>query len=216
VPSGNADTKKAEPAPTTKKSEETKKPPPAQGAALAAPESRRTPDVIFVPTPPESVDTMLAMAAPRAGERLVDLGCGDGRIVVAAAERYGCRAIGYDIDPRRIAEAHQRIATAGVGALAEVHRRDLFDVELSNADVVTLYLLPQLNAKLTPQLLALRPGARVVSHDFPIEGVLPDRVVQDYLPRLNLYKTYFLFTAPLRLQRAAVRHEWAESARLAG
>jgi len=90
----------------------------------------------------------------------------------------------------------------------------MFGADLSGADVVTLYLLPQLNVKLIPQLQKLRPGARVVSHDFAIAGVIPDRVVQDYLPRLNLYKTYFLFTAPLRLQPEPARHEWAESARL--
>lgn len=95
-----------------------------------------------------------------------------------------------------------------------VEQADLFSVDLSGADIVTLYLLPQLNGRLVPQLQALRPGARVVSHDFAIAGVVPDRVVQEYLPRLDLYKTYFLFTAPLRLQPAAVRHEWAESARL--
>jgi hypothetical protein len=90
----------------------------------------------------------------------------------------------------------------------------LFGVDLAGADIVALYLLPQLNVKLLPQLLSLRPGARVVSHDFAIAGVVPDRVVQDYLPRLNQYKTYFLFTAPLRLQPQGVRHQWAESARM--
>jgi predicted O-methyltransferase YrrM len=181
--------------------------------ALTVEAEPRQPDVVFVPTPPEAIDTMLTLAAPRRGETLLDLGCGDGRIVVAAALRSGCRAIGYDIDPRRVAEARARIAAAGVRDLARVEQRDLFEVDLGAADVVTLYLLPTLNAKLIPQLQRLRPGARIVSHDFAIAGVTPDRVVQDYLPRLGMMKTYFLFTAPLRLDDTPV-HQWRESARL--
>jgi predicted O-methyltransferase YrrM len=172
------------------------------------------PDVVFVPSPPEVIDAMLALAAVRPNDLIYDLGCGDGRIVIAAAQRYRCRAVGIDIDPQRIEEARSRIAAAGVGQRVRVEQRDLFTVDLSGADVVTLYLLPQLNIKLIPQLKTLRPGARVVSHDFAIAGVIPDRVVQDYLPRLNLYKTYFLFTAPLRLQGGPVPHEWAESSRV--
>ena len=183
-------------------------------AALGEEQAARQPDVAFVPTPPESVEAMLALATPRPGETLVDLGCGDGRMLVAAAERYGCRGVGYDIEPRCLQEARARVAAAGVGDRVRFEQRDLFTVDLSDADIVTLYLLPQLNAKLIPQLQTLRPGARVVSHDFAISGVTPDRVVQDYLPRLELFKTYFLFTAPLRLQPTPVRHEWAESARL--
>ncbi|MBR0692734.1 methyltransferase domain-containing protein [Bradyrhizobium lablabi] len=185
----------------------------AKAQALAAQDAAREPDVVFVPTQPEAIDTMLTLAAPRRGETLIDLGCGDGRIVVAAALRSGCRAIGYDIDPQRVAEARARIAAAGVGDVARVEQRDLFAVDLSQADVVTLYLLPQLNVKLIPQLLRLRPGARVVSHDFAIAGVSPDRVVQDYLPRTGMLKTYFLFTAPLRLHGAPV-HQWRESAHM--
>ena len=184
---------------------------PVKAAAL---EATRQPDVPFVPTPPESVEAMLALATPRPGEVLVDLGCGDARIVVAAAKRYGCRGVGYDIEPQRIRDARARIAAAGVGDRVRVEQRDLFTVDLSGTDIVTLYLLPDLNVKLIPQLQTLRPGARVVSHDFAIAGVIPDRVVQDYLPRLNLYKTYFLFTVPLRPQAAPVKHEWAESAQL--
>jgi SAM-dependent methyltransferase len=206
---------KSEPEKTEpKKTEPAKVKTPATAAALEAAGAAHQPDVVFVPTPPESVEALLALATPRRGETLVDLGCGDGRILVAAAQRYGCRAFGYDIDPQRVVEARARIAAAGVGDRVRVEQGDLFSVDLSGADIVTLYLLPQLNAKLIPQLRALRSGARIVSHDFAIAGVIPDRVVQDYLPRLNLYKTYFLFTAPLRLQPAAVRHEWAESARL--
>jgi len=167
-----------------------------------------------VPTPDESVEALLSLAAPRRGETLVDLGCGDARILVAAAQRYGCCCIGYDIDPQRVQEARERISAARMDHRVWVEQGDLFSVDLAGADIVALYLLPHLNVKLLPQLMALHPGARVVSHDFAIAGVIPDRVVQDYLPRLNQYKTYFLYNAPLRLQPQAVKHEWAESARM--
>jgi ribosomal protein L11 methylase PrmA len=154
------------------------------------------------------------LAEPQPGETLVDLGCGDARILIAAAERYGCRGVGYDIDPQRIKEARAAIAAAGVGERVRVEQRDMFTADLTDVDIVIVYLLPHLNEKLIPLLNTLRPGARVVSHDFAIAGAIPDRVVQDYLPRLNLYKTYFIFTAPLRPRSAPVRHEWVESARL--
>jgi predicted O-methyltransferase YrrM len=187
---------------------------PVKAAALEEETAARKPDVVFAPTPPESVEALLALASPQRGETLVDLGCGDGRVLVAAARHYGCRGVGYDLDPQRIEEARANITAAGVGDRVRVEQRDLFTVDLSGADIVTLYLLPQLNVELIPQLQALRPGARVVSHDFAVSGAIPDRVVQDYLPRLNMFKTYFLFTAPLRLQPALGRHEWVESARM--
>lgn len=206
--------KKKDEAPAAKKTDGDPAKPAAKAVSLGADAIEVRPDVVFIPTPPESVDAVLSLAAPRAGETLVDLGCGDGRILVAAAQRYGCRALGYDIDPQRVREARERIAAAGMGSRVQVEQRDLFDIDLSAADIVVLYLLPQLNARLLPQLQRLRPGARVLSHDFEIPGVEPDRVMQDYLPRLGLYKTYFLFHAPLRSVAAPARHEWAESARL--
>ncbi|WP_349604985.1 methyltransferase domain-containing protein [Cupriavidus sp. DF5525] len=211
--------KKKEEAPVAKKKDgDPAKADPAKGtvkaAALEADNKDVRPDVVFIPTPPESVDAILALASPRPGETLVDLGCGDGRILVAAAQRYGCIALGYDVDPQRVREAHERIEAAGLGSRVQVEQRDLFGIDLGTADIVVLYLLPQLNGRLIPQLQRLRPGARVVSHDFEIPGMEPDRVVQDYLPRLGLYKTYFLFRAPLRPAAATARHEWAESARL--
>jgi ribosomal protein L11 methylase PrmA len=156
---------------------------------------------------------MLSLAAPKPSETLIDLGCGDGRIIVAAAQRYGCRAIGYDIDPRRVEEARARIADAGVSDRVRAEVGNMFDVDLSKADVVMLYLLPQLNENLIPQLQRLHKGARVVSHDFNIAGINPNRVIQEYLPGINLYKTYFLYVAPLRAE-TPVRHEWVESARM--
>jgi SAM-dependent methyltransferase len=134
------------------------------------------PDVPFVPTPAEVVEEMLRLAAVRAGDVVYDLGCGDGRIVIAAAKEHGVRGVGVDIDPALVAEAQRAAASAGVAHLVEFRRADLFDTDLREATVVTLYLGPALNLKLRPKLLReLRPGARIVSHNFPIGDWKPAR-----------------------------------------
>lgn len=121
----------------------------------------------FVVTPPEVVDRMLHLAAPRKGERLVDLGSGDGRIVIEAAKRYGAPGLGVDIDPKLVELATANAAKAGVGNLARFEVRDLFETDLRGVRVVTLYLLPEVNRQLVPRLFEqLQPGARVVSHDY--------------------------------------------------
>ena len=121
----------------------------------------------FVVSPEAVVDRMLYLAAPKAGERLIDLGSGDGRIVIEAAKRFGARGFGVDIDPRLVNLARERAKQAGVEALASFEVRDLFETDLRGAGVVTMYLLPEVNRKLLPRLLEqLRPGARVVSHDY--------------------------------------------------
>jgi SAM-dependent methyltransferase len=138
---------------------------PAETPAVAR-KPARTPDVIFVPTPERVVATMLDLARVGKGDVVYDLGCGDGRIVVAAARRGARKAVGVDIDPERIAEARANVRAAGVGDRVEIREGDLFELDLSDATVVTLYLLPDLNLKLRPKLLALRPGTRIVSHAF--------------------------------------------------
>src|SRR5919201_6621381 len=125
------------------------------------------PDVIFVPTPHEVVDDMLRIANVKKGDVLYDLGSGDGRIAITAAKRYGVRAVGIDIDPERIREANENAKKAGVTNLVQFRQEDLFKADFSEATVVTLYLLPDLNVKLRPRLLAeLKPGTRIVSHQF--------------------------------------------------
>lgn len=132
-----------------------------------APVPQRAPDVVFVPTPHDVVDEMLAVARVGPNDVLYDLGSGDGRIVIAAAKRFGIRATGIDIDPRRITESHFNADSAGVRNLTEFTNADLFETDLSEASVVTLYLLPELNVRLRPKLFSeLRPGSRVVSHSF--------------------------------------------------
>ena len=147
-----------------------------QQAVQPAQETHR-PDVIFVPTPQDAVDKMLEMARVTKDDVVYDLGCGDGRIVVTAAKRFGCRAYGFDVDPRRIKESQENVDKNGVGNLVTIQQKDIFTLDLSQASVVTLYLLPSLNVKLIPQLEKLKPGSRIVSHDFDMKGVVPDKVI---------------------------------------
>ncbi len=147
----------------------------AAAPAAFAQEGRRTPDVIYVPTPQEVVDGMLKLARVGRNDIVYDLGCGDGRIVVTAA-RIGARAVGIDIDPIRIREATENIRVAGVGDRAKLIEGDLFATDISEATVVTLYLLSRLNLKLRPKLLKeLRPGTRIVSHAFDMDDWKPVR-----------------------------------------
>ena len=146
--------------------------------ALDAQQPARRPDVIFVPTPMEVVDSMLAVTRVTKEDRLYDLGSGDGRIVITAAKRLGTRGIGIDIDPQRIEESRRNADTAGVKNLVEFRQADLFETDLRQATVITLYLLPTLNVKLRPKLFAeLRPGTRVVSHAFNMGDWEPDRTL---------------------------------------
>jgi len=144
--------------------------------AQAQPTVRRSPDVIFVPTPNEVVDKMLEMAKVTAKDVVYDLGCGDGRIVITAAQKYGARAVGIDIDPKRIAEANANAKAAKVTNKVKFVEGDLFEADIREATVVTLYLLTRLNEKLKPKLLKdLRPGTRVVSHAFDMGDWQPER-----------------------------------------
>ena len=133
-------------------------------------------DVPFVPTPPEVVDEMLRLAGVKSGDVLYDLGCGDGRIVIAAAKRFGVRAVGIDIDPVRITESNDNAAAAGLAGKVRFVQQDLFEADFREATVVTMYLLTSVNLRLRPKLLAeLRPGTRLVSHSFDMEDWKPDR-----------------------------------------
>ena len=148
--------------------------------AKAAP---RTPDVIYVPTPPEVVEEMLKLADVKKGDVLYDLGSGDGRIAVAAAKKYGIRAVGIDIDPQRIREANENAKKAGVEDLVKFRNEDLFKADFREATVVTLYLLPDLNVKLRPRLWnELKPGTRIVSHDGGIADWPADETLEMRTP----------------------------------
>ena len=155
------------------------------------PQRLRTPDVIYVPTPTEVVAEMLHMADIKSGDVLYDLGSGDGRIPIMAARQYGIRAIGIDIDPKRIAEANDNARAAGVTDKVRFIHGDLFQADISEATVVTLYLLARLNEKLRPKLLReLRPGTRIVSHSFRMGDWQPEQAA-----KVNRHRIYF-WTVP--------------------
>ena len=138
----------------------------ATAAAQNAP-PRREPDVPFVPTTDEAVQAMLKLADVKKTDVVYDLGCGDGRIVIAAAKSYGAHAIGIDINPVRIAEARENAKTAGVEDLVRFEENDLFKADIHQASVVTLFLLSAVNLQLRPKLLQdLKPGTRIVSNTF--------------------------------------------------
>jgi SAM-dependent methyltransferase len=133
----------------------------------------RQPDVVYVPTPQQVVDKMLEMAEVKKGDIVYDLGCGDGRIVVTAAKKYGVKAIGFDINPVRVKESLENVRSNKVEHLVTIKQADIFTLDLREASVVTLYLLPDLNVRLMPQLEKLKPGSRIVSHDFDMRGAKP-------------------------------------------
>jgi SAM-dependent methyltransferase len=140
---------------------------------------QRLPDVPYIPTPPAVVAQMLQMANVREDDVLYDLGSGDGRIVIMAAQRFGTRGTGVDIDPQRIEEARKNAQQAGVTDRVRFLQQDLFETDLSEATVVTLYLLSDINLKLRPKLWReLKPGTRVVSHDFDMGDWKPEKVVK--------------------------------------
>jgi ribosomal protein L11 methylase PrmA len=149
---------------------------PGAGLAVAQDAPTRRPDVIYVPTPEAVVEAMLQVAGVGKNDIVYDLGCGDGRIPVTAARKYGARGIGIDIDPQRIKEANENVAKNNVGDRVKIVQGDLFEQDLSQATVVTLYLLPSLNVKLMPKLMKeLKPGTRIVSHAFDMGDWKPEK-----------------------------------------
>ena len=133
-------------------------------------------EVPYVPTPMEVVDVMLKLGAVTPTDFVIDLGCGDGRIVVAAAEKYKARGMGFDINPERIKDAEESAKKAGVTGRVRFVEKDLFEADIHEATVVTRYLLPDVNLRLKPKLLKeLKPGSRIVSHAFDMGDWKPDK-----------------------------------------
>ncbi|HYD78469.1 MAG TPA: methyltransferase domain-containing protein [Paucimonas sp.] len=156
-------------------------------------------DVPYVPTPQSVVDKMLDLAKVKAGDVVYDLGCGDGRIVVTAAKERGARGVGIDLNPERIAEANANAKKAGVAQKVKFVVGDLYKADFSDANVVTLYLLPEVNRKLRPQLWKqLKVGTRVVSHDFDMGNEWPPEKEE-----MVDGKTVYLWTITEENKRAA-------------
>ena len=164
----------------------------------------RKPDVIYYPTPPETVAEMLRMAGVKEGDVLYDLGSGDGRIPIAAAKQYGIRAVGIEIDPKLVTEAEENARQANVSQLVRFRNEDMFRVNYSEATIVTLYLSEKLNVLLRPKLLSeLRPGARILSHDFRMGDWKPEQTVR--VPWGKLYRTVYLWTVPARRKTSRLK-----------
>ncbi len=153
--------------------------------------------VEFVATPQDVVERMLEMGGVTKSDVLYDLGCGDGRILVTAARKYGCKAIGYDLDPLRLDEVRKNAARLGVSHLVTTERKDVLKADFQEATVVTLYLGTEINARLIPQLEKLRPGARIVSHEFALGDLVPDKTVEMVSHADGLKHTLYLWTCPL-------------------
>src|SRR5919112_3085005 len=155
----------------------------------------REPDVIFVPTPPETVDEMLRQAHLKKGDVLYDLGSGDGRIPIAAAKQYGVRAVGIDIDAKLVEEAKETARREGVENLVSFRNEDMFAADIHDATVVTLYLSNTLNVMMRPKLLReLKPGSLIISHDFRMGDWTPEKSIR--VPWKNLYRTVYVWTVP--------------------
>jgi hypothetical protein len=189
--------------PSTMKLEGTKLPTPPRRKPSTQPKPFRRPDVVYIATPQHVVDKMLELAAVTKDDIVYDLGCGDGRIVITAAQKFGCRGVGYDISPDRVNESRANAEKNKVAHLVTFEQRDIFAEDISNATVVALYLSPILNAKLIPQLQALKSGSRIVSHDFDMPPAKPDKTlfIEDKQD-IHGDHTLYLWTTPLKIEPA--------------
>jgi len=158
----------------------------------------RTADCVYVPTPNDVVEKMLEMTKVKKGELLYDLGCGDGRIVIMAAKKYGCKAVGFEIVPELVEKGRKSIEKRKLQHLAKIKQEDIFKLDYRDANVITLYLLPGMILKLVPQFEKLKPGSRIVAHDYPIGGFKADKVVTMTSNEDNVKHTIFLYTLPLK------------------
>jgi len=156
--------------------------------AVAAQDYGASGDVPYVPTRPELVEQMLKLAQIKNTDTVYDLGCGDGRIVIMAAQKFGAHGVGVDIDPERIKEANENAKKAGVSERVKFVQANLFDADIHSATVVTLYLLPDVNLRLRPKLLKdLKPGTRIVSHSFSLGDWKPEKETDADGSRLYLW-----------------------------
>jgi precorrin-6B methylase 2 len=169
---------------------------------VRAADKDKEPDVVYVPTPQEVVDKMLEMAKVDKKDVVWDLGCGDGRIPVTAAKKFGCKAMGFDVAQKRIEESLENVKKNKVEDLVTIEKKDIFTLDLSKEPtVITLYLLPSLNVKLIPQLEKCKDGTRIVSHNFDMEGVEPKETVKVKCKETDRDHTVYLWVTPLKKKK---------------
>ncbi|MES2466490.1 MAG: PQQ-binding-like beta-propeller repeat protein [Verrucomicrobiota bacterium] len=167
----------------------------------------RAPDAIFIPTPDDVVERMLGMADVKPQDVVYDLGSGDGRIVIAAGKKHGARAVGYEIDPRLVELSRKKVAEQQLEGLVTIEHEDVFTVDLSKADVITVFLYPGLMERLKPQLQKLKPGTRIVSHQFVFPGVPANQSITVESKEDNEPHRLFLWTAPLPTGKPALQED---------
>ena len=158
----------------------------------------QTPDVVYVGTPYDIVSQMLHMADVKKDDIVVDLGCGDARMLVLAAQKYGSKGIGYEIDPVMVRESRKNAAKNNVSDLVKIIQADIFTVDISDADVLPIYLLPEMNLRLVPQFETLKPGSRLVFHNYDLEGYVYDKKIEVISNEDNSKHTLWLYTTPLK------------------
>jgi len=158
----------------------------------------QTPDVVYVGTPYDVVSEMLHMAQVKKDDLVVDLGCGDARMLVLAAQKHGSRGIGYEIDPDMVRASRRNAEENNVADLVQIIQADIFTVDISKADVLPIYLLPEMNLKLLPQFETLKPGSRLVFHNYDLEGFVADREVEVISNEDNSVHTLYLYITPLK------------------
>ena len=174
-----------------------------QGLApeVQEPTQMRGPDVVFVGTPYDLISTMLQMADVKKTDLVYDLGCGDGRILILAAQKYGTQGIGYDIDPERVIESRQNVSKNKVQDLVKIIQADIFTLDLEKADVMPLYLHPDMMAKLVPQVEKMKPGTRIVCHEYGFpSSFIPDKQITVISHEDNAEHHLMLYTLPLKRQ----------------
>jgi SAM-dependent methyltransferase len=162
------------------------------------PKWMREPDVVYVGTPYDLVSKMLQMANVKKTDVVYDLGCGDARMLVLAAQKYGTQGVGYEIDPKMVKESLSNVARNHVEKLVKIIQADIFTVDLSKADVIPLYLLPEMNSKLIAQFEKMKPGSRIVCHDYDLEGFVADKRIHIVSNEDNADHTLALYTIPLK------------------
>jgi SAM-dependent methyltransferase len=172
--------------------------------AFALTPVRALEEVPFITSPDHVTLEMLRLADVRAGDHVIDLGSGDGRIVILAARRFGATGLGVEIDPALVRRSQRNARDAGVADRVEFREQDLFRTDLAPATVVTMYLLPEVNLQLRPALLALKPGTRIVSHDWDLGDWKPDRTtvlpVPDKAVGLDKTSKVHFWTVPARFE----------------
>ena len=168
----------------------------AVAASAQTPTLPKEPDVPYVPTHEQVVAEMLKVARVKKSDVLYDLGSGDGRIVITAAKKFGTRGTGIELLPSLVREARENAQKAGVSELAKFVEGDIFEANISDATVVTLYLLPAVNMRLRPKLLELKPGTRIVSHNYDLGDWKPEKTIKLNLP--DGEHTVFFWVVPPR------------------